>query len=388
MPLALTRRVFVVGVAMTALAGMPAGAPRGPAPTMRPVVRFDVPPDHPERWAIELTGYGRGRPLAPLQVYALPRREAAEGDAEGLPPLIGRYEIDGRTIRFVPRYAPARGVTYVARAPGAVTQRFTLPLPAPPRDPTSPSTPTRVLAIYPTQGRVPENLLKLYLEFSAPMCDGEAEQRLHLYDAQGRELPRAFLHVDAELWNDTHTRLTVLFDPGRIKRGLRANLEEGAPLAEGYTFRLAIDSAWRDAQGEPLAGGVERTLTVGRPDRTSPNWHRWTLDAPIAGSRAAVTLHVDEPLDHALLDRWLLVVDRAGAPVPGHHVIGPHQTRWSFEPDQPWRAGETYRLLIDPRLEDLAGNSLVSLFDAAISAQPRRDVTTPIALSFAPAAGT
>jgi hypothetical protein len=290
--------------------------------------------------------------------------------------LLGHYEPMGTTVRFLPRFAPAPGVTYVARAAGAVETRFTLSSAT-----TAPS--TRVTAIYPTADRVPANLLKLYVEFSAPMRDGEAEQRLHLFDVHGHELPRAFLQVDAELWNDTHTRLTVLFDPGRIKRGLRANLEEGAPLAEGHTFRLAIDPAWRDGHGVPLSTGFERTLTVGPADRTSPDWHRWTVIAPQADTHDAVTVRFDEPLDRALLDRWLMVIDASGSRVPGRATVGPDQESWSFIPTDGWRA-ERYRVLVDPRLEDLAGNSLASLFDAGMAAQPPGDATTPVALPFIP----
>src|SRR5262249_463030 len=133
---------------------------------------------------------------------------------------------------------------------------------------------TRVTAIYPPAARGPAHLLKLYVEFSAAMSDGEAEQRLHLYDARGHEMPRAFLHVDAELWNDTHTRLTVLFDPGRIKRGLRANLEEGAPLTEGETFTLRIDPAWRDARGATLTAGFRGERAVGAAGPRAAEWAR------------------------------------------------------------------------------------------------------------------
>jgi hypothetical protein len=376
-------------------------AERGEAP----VVRFHVPRDHPERWFVELTG---ARADADVSVAV---------DGAGLPPLIGRVESIGAARRFISRYAPEPGVVYIARAAGAVESRFALPASAASAASTAAGANTertRVVAIYPTLDRVPANLLKLYVEFSAPMRDGEAEQRLRLLDARGREMPRAFLHVDAELWNESHTRLTVLFDPGRIKRGLRANLEDGAPLTEGQTFRLAIDPAWRDGRGASLASAYERTLTVGAADRKSPDWRRWIVDAPRAGTRDAVTVRFDEPLDRALLDRWLMVIDAsaatsdaaaapaalagnaaaaaaAAARVPGRASVGPDQRSWSFVPDQPWHgdrarngAGARYRVLVDPRLEDVAGNSLSALFDATASAQPRRDRTALIALPFTP----
>jgi hypothetical protein len=295
-------------------------------------------------------------------------------------PLAGRAWVTGTVLLVLAvvhtgdaSRTSARALRAISRAPTLATTHAT----------------TRVIAIYPTVARVPANLLKLYVEFSAPMSDGEAEQRLHLYDARGREMPRAFLHVDAELWNDTHTRLTVLFDPGRIKRGLRANLEDGAPLREGDTFCLAIDPAWRDGHGAPLAAAFDKTLTVGPADRTSPNWHRWTIAAPQAGTRDPVTVRFDKPLDRALLDRWLVVVTHSDARMAGRAIVGPDQASWSFIPENAWR-DDPYQLLVNPLLEDLAGNTLMSPFDADMSPQPSPpsdmrpdgDEIAPIALPF------
>ena len=103
--------------------------------------------------------------------------------------------------------------------------------------------------------------------------------------------------------------------------------------------------------------------------------------APAAGTRDAVTVQFDEPLDRALLDRWLAVSDATGVRVAGRATIGPNQTSWSFVPSAPWR-GDRYQVLLDPRLEDLAGNSLTSPFDADIAAHPRDDSRTTIVLFF------
>ena len=51
--------------------------------------------------------------------------------------------------------------------------------------------PTVVEAVYPTAERLPENQLKFYLHFSAPMSRGEAYRRVQLLDEKGKavELP-------------------------------------------------------------------------------------------------------------------------------------------------------------------------------------------------------
>ena len=69
-----------------------------------------------------------------------------------------------------------------------------------------------------------------------------------------------FLPPEPELWDARNaTRLTMLLDPGRIKRGLVPNLEFGYPLVEGTTISIGIDAAFRDATG-PDAPGRGGTL--------------------------------------------------------------------------------------------------------------------------------
>jgi hypothetical protein len=357
------------------------------------VLRFNVPADQPEKWSIELTNIDPYTPPADgvIAVYAVPAEKMASGDGngsapklDGLPPMIGRYEREGTTVRFVPGFAPSPGVTYVARAEwvhGVEDARFTLP-----RCETAPT--TKVSAIYPTSDRVPANLLKMYLEFSAPMSDGEAERRIHLVDANGREVSAAFLHVDEELWDASRKRLTVLFDPGRIKRGLRANLEDGAPLEGGRTFRVVVDKDWRDGQGRPLVEGATKTLQVVDADRTSPDSRQWDVEAPVAGTMRPLTVHFDEPLDRALVERWITVTDAAGNPVAGKATIGEHQSTWSFVPARAWTM-DAYQVMVDPRIEDLAGNTPAFLFDADM---PKDDLASshvsknhpPIVLPFTP----
>lgn len=349
------------------------------------VLRFNVPADRPQQWSIELTNIDPYTPPADgvIQVYAVPA-DKTDGNIDGLPAMLGRYEREGTTVRFVPSFPPAQGVTYVARAAwvrDVDDARFTLP-----RCETGPT--TKVTAIHPTSDRVPANLLKLYVEFSAPMSDGEAERRIHLLDANGREVAAAFLHVDEELWDASRKRLTVLFDPGRIKRGLRANLEDGAPLAGGRTFRVVIDKDWRDGDGRPLVEGASKTLLVADADRTSPDSRQWDVEAPVAGTTRPLTVRFDEPLDRALLERWINVTDAAGNPVAGTATIGEREATWSFVPSRAWNASG-YQVMVDPRIEDLAGNTPAFLFDADMpkddrsSSHVRKD-HPPIVLPFTP----
>jgi hypothetical protein len=230
---------------------------------------------------------------------------------------------------------------------------------------------TRVVDVFPTGDRVPENLLKIYVEFSAPMPEGEALARIRLLDERAREIDGAFLRLDAELWDPSRRRLTLLLDPGRVKRGLRANLEAGAPLREGHAVTLAIDGAWRDETGRPLAAGVRKRWLVAAADRSSPDPRRWHIAAiPTAGTRGPLALDFGEPLDRALLARFLTVEDAQGRPVRGEAIVGAREMSWQFTPAEPWQDSD-YHLAVDARLEDLAANRISAPFDVDL-AQPQQ----------------
>jgi len=113
-----------------------------------------------------------------------------------------------------------------------------------------------VAEVYPTADSLPMNLLRMYVQFSAPMTVGDdAEKRIHLLDEKGAIVDKAFLIAAGgqELWDPDHTRLTIFFDPGRIKRDLTPHEALGLPLREGRSYSLTIDSTLRDAHGLSLA---------------------------------------------------------------------------------------------------------------------------------------
>jgi hypothetical protein len=82
-----------------------------------------------------------------------------------------------------------------------------------------------VSQVFPTADELPENQLRLYVHFSAPMGSKGGLDFIHLLDENGAEVEDPFLPLDAEFFNDDRTRYTVFFDPGRQKRGI-------APIAE------------------------------------------------------------------------------------------------------------------------------------------------------------
>jgi hypothetical protein len=126
-----------------------------------------------------------------------------------------------------------------------------------------------------------------------------------------------------------------------------------------------VDRAWPDARGQALAGEMRKAFRVGPPDYVPPRTSDWSLGLPKAGTRDPLVVTFPEPLDRALLERVVDLLDGSGEKVAGAVAVGPGETRWSLTPGQPWKAGR-YTLRAAAILEDLAGNSLGRPFEVDV----------------------
>ena len=327
-----------------------------------------------------------------LTVYV----DSTGGSGRNVLPLLGSYEASADTLRFRPRFRPADGVTYAARFDAAAfnARIGRPPPPAGQRITTvtwrhtalagAPS--TFVREVYPTSDVLPMNLLRMYVEFSAPMASGRSYEFIKLYADGDSLLDEPFFTAAGavELWDPDHTRLTILFDPGRIKRDLKPHEEAGLPLRAGKRYRLVIDSTWRDAQGRPLVRSFVKEFRVGAQDRTLVRTVDWRVAPPRADSRDSLIVTFPESLDRALLARLVSVRDSSGAVINGESVVSDRETRWSFAPRAPWRR-TAYAIRVDTELEDLAGNNLKKLFDVAPGDTAATGVNAPaVHVSFRP----
>jgi hypothetical protein len=289
-----------------------------------------------------------------------------DGKAD-LPAMLGSYEVADSVLRFTPRFPLVPGTKYRAVLDLAVllpqTAKDIKPLAVPlllPK-PVMAST-TVVTAVYPTSDVLPENQLKFYVHFSAPMSRGEAYRRLRLLDDKGKALPSAFLELDEELWDAEGRRFTLFFDPGRIKRGLKPREDLGPCLIEGRTYTLEVDRAWEDAAGNPMRETFRKTFKVAGPQEARLDPKTWKVSA-LGSDTAELTVTFPRPLDHALLRRMIWVEDAEGGKLPGSVGVDPGETRWRFKPQGTWPAAGKRWLVIDTRLEDLAGNSIDRAFE-------------------------
>lgn len=309
------------------------------------------------------------------------------GDPEDARPAVaGDYLVENDKLTFHPRFALEPGIRYrialdVSRIPGhegkaeRVEAEFYQPKQA--------IAPTTVVdQVYPTRDELPENQLKFYLHFSAPMARGDAYRHIQLLDAAGKPIDMPFYELDEELWDPSQRRFTLFFDPGRIKRGLKPREEVGPALEEGKSYTLVINRAWADAQGCPLKESYRKAFKVGKPDDAIIDIKKWKVAPPAAGTGAPLVVTFPKPLDHALLHRMLWVVDAADRPVPGNIRVTERETVWEFHPESPWQPGP-YALVADTALEDLAGNTIARPFEVdAVRPIEKDDLPKTVKLPF------
>ncbi len=220
----------------------------------------------------------------------------------------------------------------------------------------------QVSAVYPTADVLPENLLRFYVYFSMPMKRENILNAVYLADSDVQKLEGVFLDNRFDLWSPDSTRLTLLFDPGRVKTGLVAHNAMGRALKSGHDYQLIIDSSAMDAGGCAMASGFKKTFTATAADDQTPDPNQWMLSQPQEGTTEALTVDFNGPMDHVSLAYRIRVKDGAGQTVPGRIGLAHQEKQWIFIPDASW--GQTpYTLSVNPILEDLAGNRIAGLFD-------------------------
>jgi hypothetical protein len=360
----------ILALLLTAFLPLASRAATEPVHTLRWVTNTS-----PGGWTLHVTGLDaknlaalRGANWTAAQWQKLLVVHVHAGDALGtigLPAMLGAYGVRGDAIEFTAQFPLEPGLRYVASFHPASLPvdgggKFLTTSFVPPRRVASAR--TVVAQIYPTARVLPENLLKFYVHFSAPMSRGHIYDYIHLRDAGGKAVELPFLEIDEELWNPAMTRLTLFIDPGRIKRGVTPLEEIGPALEQGKSYTLEIDAAWQDAQGEPLKEQFRKAFTVGPVDRAALATEDWKISTPAAGTREPLAVSFPKPLDHALALRMIQVAGESTQLIDGRAAMADEERRWTFVPAQPWSRG-SHALLVQKTIEDLAGNNIGKAFE-------------------------
>ena len=334
------------------------------------VVRFETAIADPGREgdSVAVSGLGPSelRTLARIDPSASEwglRLPVQVGESAGEQPLLlGDYRVEGERVVFRPRFPLVSGETYHARwldpLTGEELARASVRL-----DRVESGPAPRVVAVYPSADRLPENLLRLYVQFSAPMSREHAARHLSLVGPDG-PVALPFVAPEHELWNSARDRLTLVLDPGRVKRGVGPNVELGPVLAAGAVYRLEVAAGWPDGSGRPTAESFVKAFRVVPADRSSPRPDDWQVFAP-RGPREPLEIHFEAPLDRALLAGSIRVETGDGRAIDGRVAIGGEELTWTFRPRNVWPS-DSLRVLVDRRIEDPSGNRIDRLFDEAM----------------------
>jgi hypothetical protein len=308
--------------------------------------------------------------------------ESGHPDDE-LPDISGDYNILSDGVRFIPHFTFDSGVLFRAILdlgalgwPGLTevwTREFSFS-----RE--TGAVETKVRQVFPSADVVPENLLRFYVRFSNPMQRGRAPDNIEILGPDGRSAPDILYRAPVELWDSSMTCLTVLLDPGRLKRGVGPNRALGPPLQAGEQYTLEIGRGMIDLYGHRLHESFSKSFGVSAAIREPIAIAAWKIAPPTLGSNEPLALRLPSPLDWAQLWHGISVAS-GGQPVAGRIGIDSGETRWRFTPDDPWQA-DTYSVRVAPDLEDICGNTPYGPFDRPV--RPAHEVDRETAACLIP----
>lgn len=291
--------------------------------------------------------------------------EAEMSGCEDLPDILGRYQILKGEVRFFPHFPFEPGVGYRAsfdprplalrNFSEVLTLEFSLP-----REKNAVR--TQVSHVFPSSDVLPENLLRFYVCFSNPMQRGMVEKHVGILDHDGQPAPDVLYRAPVELWDRAMRHLTILLDPGRLKRGVGPNRQLGPPLKPGLEYTLAVNSELLDLSGNPLRESFYKNFRVSEPVRERIAVEKWIVLPPATRSSQPLVLEFPRPLDWAQLWNSIAVVTENGNPIEGKVAIDQSERRWSFTRTSIWVSG-SYHIRVASSLEDVCGNNLLGPFD-------------------------
>lgn len=268
--------------------------------------------------------------------------------------ILGRFEKSPKSFSFFPVLPFTPGLDYQIKVSGKVAYEFSVPYQKNAKG-------TAVTNIFPSATLIPANLLKIHIYFSRSMSEGHSKDYIHVIDDKGDTLNNVFLDLQPELWNEDRSGLTLWLDPGRIKRDLQPNLKLGPLLKINSNYRIVVSKLWKDKFGTKLTDNFTKSYTVVHEDREKPALELWDLSYPVAKTRGALILDFQESIDYELASNAIQIFKDEQV-FHGNVTLNSNESQWRFKPTEPWLPGK-YKLIIETRLEDLAGNNLNRLFD-------------------------
>jgi hypothetical protein len=306
-------------------------------------------------------------------IFRVTVAQPPSAQGHSLPDVSGRYLILEDEVQFTPHFPFERDVKYYAtfdtRLLGALLTAESLNLEFLIPSGQKARALTEVAHIFPSCDLLPENLLRFYVCFSNSMQRGRALEEISLLDSDGQPVADALYRPPVELWDRSMRHLTVLLDPGRLKRCVGPNVELGPPLKMGQEYTLEIGAGMIDLYGRPLRERLRKHFLVGNAVREPISVENWKILPPVTRSRQPLVLTFTKPLDWALLLQTITIGLAGGSVIDGEVVVDQCERRWRFTPSSPWMVG-VYQIRVGCGLEDVCGNRITGAFDRPLREGP------------------
>ncbi|MDY8134341.1 hypothetical protein [Aquimarina sp. 2201CG5-10] len=275
-------------------------------------------------------------------------------------PLAGKFKFNNANIsEFIPDFPLLENTQYVLVYNIKKEKRkqwFSLPK--------KNIDPLSIESVYPTLDSLPENLLRMYIVFSNSMRTSGTLEKIRLYDEKNNDVSHAIFNNVYELWDKDQKRLTILFDPSRVKTGLQANQIMGRVLKPNQKCSLIIENV-KDIHGQTLKISHKKIFTVIKEDISEPNTNLWKIKAPKPNTKEPLAITFPNTLDYGSLLGSIHILNQEGFYLKGKIKTLNKEKEWQFVPDEKWSLGN-YNIQINTRLEDPSGNNLQGLFDHKI----------------------
>ena len=144
---------------------------------------------------------------------------------------------------------------------------------------------------------------------------------------------------------------------------------------------MEISKDWKSTIGTALKESFTKDFIVAANDREKPKPENWQITSPKSESVDQLTIDFGESIDF-LLAMNAVTVTKNDIEISGQISLNDDESVWSFIPNEPWDKSE-YQIVVESRLEDIAGNNLTRPFDRDITKE-EAGVSELMIISFIP----
>ena len=205
------------------------------------------------------------------------------------------------------------------------------------------------ISFEPKAETIPANTLRMYFTFDHPARGLVHQSEVTLVGPDGSEIKDAFMNFGQELWSPDGKRLTVFFDPGKIKRNVEAQGDTASPLKEGKSYQIKL-------------ANYVHSFQAGPPVRERLNPRLWKVVEP-SSHCGWLEIRFDRLMDAALLLDQIEVIEAdSGIRISTTKQIQGGGAGLILRPKVKWRVGR-YAIVASPILEDVSGNRIGESLD-------------------------